>query len=152
MILINLLCCFFFSFPLFLSPYQITFAATFHLFFFFFWVVFVSVVFATGPQQKQTKPSQTKQNRTEHKNKLSRQTNCKKEKENHGFKLLVILATTKEKRGKPTLLFCFFLYSPPSPPIIIIIISFFSFFLFPLVMGICCCYLNSSRNSFFKHV
>jgi hypothetical protein len=100
MILINLLCCFFFSFPLFLSPYQITFAATFHLFFFFFWVVFVSVVFATGPQQKQTKPSQTKQNRTEQKNKLSRQTNCKKEKENHGFKLLVILATTKEKRDR----------------------------------------------------
>jgi hypothetical protein len=37
-------------------------------------------------------------NKTKQKNKLCRRTNCKKE--NHGCKLLVILATTKEKRDR----------------------------------------------------
>jgi hypothetical protein len=104
MILINLLCFFFFFFffsssPLLyfchhirsrLLPHFISSSSSF-----FFWVVFVSVVFATGLQQNQTKQIKTKQNP---KNKLCRHTTCKKE--NHGFKLLVILATTKEKRDR----------------------------------------------------
>jgi hypothetical protein len=49
-----------------------------------------------------TKPNQAKQNKTKQNKKtsfLDKQT-ARKKKENHGFKLLVILATTKEKRDR----------------------------------------------------